>query len=105
MAAFIVIGPVFRVPGNRHMVSDAVKRTLDSLRPKRLSNGLYRPEEQVWNLKTKTPDTGACRRAVGINRIHRLYREEGLAVRKRRPPQGNWRQGAYPGGSLGGERT
>jgi len=33
MAAFIVIGPVVRVPGNRHMVSDAVKCTLDSLRP------------------------------------------------------------------------
>ena len=37
--------------------------------------------------------------ASGINRIYRLYREEGLGVRKCRGPQaGHWRQGAHPRG-------
>jgi transposase InsO family protein len=40
----------------------------------------------------------------GINRIHRLYREEGLTVRKSGPPQGDRHPGADPGGSEA-ERT
>ena len=37
--------------------------------------------------------------ASGINRIYRLYREEGLGVRKCRGPQaGHWRQGPSSGG-------